>query len=110
MTDLPGGSLSAVLDSWLRSGWADGMVTVDRRLRLGPPQGDADAGWTIEGRLRRLTRWHWVPVVVEVVPMYGRWTKLSMTPQVRVFASTRYFRIGHIALDRLTRRLAEVVA
>jgi hypothetical protein len=48
-----------------------------------------------------LTTLHWVPVVVELWPAYEAFTRITMTPQVHVFASRRYFRLGHLVLDRL---------
>jgi hypothetical protein len=65
------------------------------------------AGWTMNGRLRRLTLLHWVPVVVELWPVYGDFTRMTMTPQVHIFASKRYFRLGHKVVDLLWARLAE---
>jgi len=63
---LPGARLSAMVDEWWATMALGGASTVDRRLRLGAPRGDAFGGWTISGHVRRLTRWHWVPVVVEL--------------------------------------------
>ncbi|HUJ66296.1 MAG TPA: hypothetical protein VLX59_12205 [Acidimicrobiales bacterium] len=85
-------------------------MTLQRRLQLGRPEGDAVAGWTMRGRLRRLTILHWVPVVVELWPVYGDFTRMTMTPQVHVFASKRYFRLGHKVIDLLWARLAELSA
>jgi hypothetical protein len=62
----------------------------------------------MNGRLRRLTILHWVPVVVELWPVYGDFTRMTMTPQVHVFASKRYFRLGHKVIDLLWARLAEL--
>jgi hypothetical protein len=99
-----------MLADWWAAGASDGAVTVARRLRLGPPRGGPGIGWTMNGRVRRLTRWHWVPVVVELWPVHGNWTMMTMTPQARVIASRRYFRTGHFVLDRLTAELAESTA
>jgi len=111
LVTLPGPRLGTVLDAW----WADGAggrsgkgdtVLVGRRLRLESPRGDPDRGWIMVGRIRRFTRWHWVPVVVELWPVYDKWTMMTMTPRGRVFTSQRYFRTGQAALDRLTAALA----
>jgi hypothetical protein len=106
---LSAGRLSAALDAWWRGDRA-AVVTLQRRLQLGRPEGDVLAGWTMKGRLRRLTILHWVPVVVEVWPVYDDFTRMTMTPQVHVFASKRYFRLGHRVLDLLSARLAELPA
>lgn len=93
--------LAAGMQSWWAGGARAGAITVQRRLRLGRPTGDADSGWTMRGRVRRLTRWHWIPVVVEIWPLYDGFARMTMTPQSHVFASRRYFRLGNVALDRL---------
>jgi hypothetical protein len=110
MVELPGIRLAAMLDEWWSSAAVDGCSTVGRRLRLGPPTGDARGGWTMAGWVRRLTPWHWAPVIVELWPRYGRWTMITMTPQASVLTTRRYFRTGHAAIDRLTRTLAETRA
>ena len=106
MVDLPGVRLGAMLDEWWEVAAVDGLSTIDGRLRLGPPQRDRLGGFTITGRIRRLTRLHWTPVVVELWPRHGRWTMITMTPQSGVFTTGRYFRAGHSAIERLTRVLA----
>jgi hypothetical protein len=83
-------------------------VTVHHRLQLGRPEGTETAGWTMKGRVRRLTTLHWVPVVVELWPTYEEFTRITMTPQVHVFASRRYFRLGHLVLDRLWADLDDI--
>jgi hypothetical protein len=106
---LSGGRLAAALDTW----WVGDRCTVvslQRRLQLRRPEGDFVAGWTMIGRMRRLTILHWVPVVVELWPVYADFTRMTMTPQAHVFASKRYFRIGHRVLDLLSARLAELSA
>jgi hypothetical protein len=100
------GCLAAALDAWW-VGDRTAVVTLERRLQLGRPRGDVISGWTMNGRLRRLTMLHWVPVVVELWPVYGDFTRVTMTPQVHVFASKRYFRLGHKVVDLLWARLAE---
>jgi hypothetical protein len=100
---LPSDSADSALVDWWAARARDGTVTVARRLRLGSPRGDV-GGWTMDGRLRRFTRWHCVPVVVEVSSIHGHWV-VSMTPQTRVVASGRYFRTGNRALDRLSTEL-----
>jgi hypothetical protein len=110
LVGLASGRLAAILDAWWAAGEDGGLVTVERRLRLGPPETVSGLSWTLTGRIRRLTRWHWVPVVVELWPVYEYWTMMTMTPRVRVFASERYFRSGHRVLDRLTVDLAAASA
>jgi hypothetical protein len=102
LVGLAGGRLGDILDAWWAGRGEDGMVTVERRLRLGPPHTTSGMSWTMTGQIRRLTRCHWVPVVVELWPVYEAWTMMTMTPRVRVLASERYFRSGHRVLDRLT--------
>jgi hypothetical protein len=106
---LSGVRLAAALDAWWAGDRAT-VVTLQRRLQLRRPEGDVVAGWTINGRLRRLTILHWVPVVVELWPVYGDFTRMTMTPQVHVFLSKRYFRLGHKVVDLLWARLAELSA
>jgi hypothetical protein len=93
------------LVEWWSAGAEDEVVTVARRLRLERPQGGPGRGWTMDGELRRLTRWHWIPIVVELWPHHGNWM-MTMTPQTRVVPSRHYFRTGHLVLDRLTTELA----
>jgi hypothetical protein len=103
---VPGCRLSAIVTAWWIAAARAGVLTVDGRLRLEPPQADAMGGWTAYGRVRRFTRWHWVPVVLELWPAHDRGTVMIMTPRRRVITSRRYFRIGNTALDRLTAQLA----
>jgi hypothetical protein len=90
--------------------WADrakaGVVTVQRRLELERPDGDAALGWAVRGRVRHWSRRRWVPVLIELLPVRDNFTRMTMTPLVHVFVSKRYFRIGHTVLDRLTADLA----
>jgi len=108
MVTLPGIRLAPMLEEWWAQGVKNGSVVVGRRLRLDSPRGDPTRGWTIPGRIR--TRGHWVPVVVELWPVYDKWTMMTMTPRVRVFATQRYFRTGQSVLDRLTAGLAQTAA
>jgi len=98
--------LQAALDAWWEAGEKAGSVRVHRRLQLKRPEGDVGAGWRMEGRVRRLTTLHWIPVVVELWPMYDQYTMMTMTPQRPVLVSKRYFRLGHAVLDRLWLELA----
>jgi hypothetical protein len=100
--------LGAGFEAWWAGEAKAGAVTVQRRLKLGYPIGNADSGWTMPGRIRRLTRLHWVPVVVEVWPLYGDYVRVTMTPQGHVFVSKRYFRLGNAAFDRLAAALAGI--
>jgi len=102
---LPCAGLGRRLAEWWATHASAGVVTVDGKLRLDPPQGDGRGGFTICGRVRRFTRWHWVPVVIELWPRGAR-TIMTMTPRDRVVASWRYFRTGHLVLERLTAQLA----
>jgi hypothetical protein len=106
MVPLRGDRLTGALDAWWAAQAKGGVVTVQRRLQLGLPQGDIGSGWRLTGRLRRLTTFHWVPVVVELWPMYKDFTTMTMTPQAHVLPSKRYFRLGHAVLDRLWADLA----
>ena len=104
------GGLAAALDArWVGADKA-GRVTVEHRLRLGRPEGDVATGWTMKGRVRRLTTLHWTPVVVELWPVYEDFARMTMTPQSHVLVSKRYFRLGHRVLDRLWADLAELSA
>jgi len=106
MVSLPGVRLGAMLDEWWSATSVDGWSVVDGRLLLGAPRHDHLGGFTIHGRIRRVMRVRWTPVVIELWPRHGRWTMVTMTPQAGVFATRRYFRAGHAAIDRLTRALA----
>jgi hypothetical protein len=108
LVTLPGVGLAPMLEEWWAKGVRNGSVVVGRRLRLESPRGDPARGWSMAGRIR--TRCHWVPVVVELWPVYDKWTMMTMTPRVRVYASQRYFRTGQAALDRLTAGLVETSA
>lgn len=107
LVKLPGPQLGPVLDQWWAAGAHHDAVVIGRRLRLESPLGSPARGWIMVGRIRRFTRWHWVPVVVELWPVHDKWTMMTMTPRVRVFASQRYFRTGQAVLDRLTNALAQ---
>jgi hypothetical protein len=98
--------LPAALDTWWANGQKAGSVRVRRRLELKPPDGDAGAGWRMQGRLRCITPLHWIPVVVELWPRYDEFTMMTMTPQRPVLATRRYFRVGHAVLNRLWVELA----
>jgi hypothetical protein len=98
--------LPLAIEDWWESGQKDGSVRVHRRLQLKLPEGDAGTGWRMQGRVRRLTTLHWIPVVVELWPMYDEFTMMTMTPQRPVLATKRYFRLGHAVLDRLWADLA----
>jgi hypothetical protein len=106
MVELHRDLLPAALDAWWAAGQKAGSVRVYRRLQLKPPEGDPGAGWRMCGRVRRLTTLHWIPVVVELWPMYDEFTMMTMTPQRPVIATRRYFRLGHAVLDRLWAELA----
>ena len=110
MVPLPRDGLAAVLAAWWAAEAKAGTVTVDRRLQLEPPAGDATIGWTLHGRLRRFTTLHWVPVTVELSPTLANFTIMTMEPGVHIHTSKRYFRIGHAVMDRLYEDLAEISA
>jgi hypothetical protein len=115
---LPGARLGAIVAEWWETGAGQGSGDdgghgerrVDASLRLELPRADARGGWTATGRVRRCTRWHWVPVIVELWPAHDHWTIVMMTPRRRVMTSRRYFRIGNAALDRLTTQLGATSA
>jgi hypothetical protein len=98
--------LPAALDAWWTAGQKAGSVRVRGRLELRVPEGDAGAGWRLEGRIRCLTTLHWIPVVVELWPKYDEFTMMTMTPQRPVLTTRRYFRVGHAVLERLWVELA----
>jgi len=102
---LPCARLGPILAQWWATHAYAGVVTVDGKLRLEPPQGDGRGGFTVCGRVRRFTRWHWVPVVIELWPR-GAGTIMTMTPRDRVVASRRHFRTGHLVLERFTAQLS----
>jgi hypothetical protein len=108
MVRLPRDGLAAALDTWWTAEAAAGTVTVHRRLRLELPEGDIGSGWTMRGRLRRLTTLHWVPVTLELWPTLAEFTIVTMTPRVHIHTSSRYFRVGHAALDRLCEDLGGI--
>ena len=110
MVELQHSRPATALDAWWVGAARAGVVTVQRRLQLGPPEGDPMHGWTMQGRVRRLTTLHWVPVEVELWSTYEGFMMMTMTPHVRVLASKRYFRLGHSVLDRLWADLSEVSA
>jgi hypothetical protein len=95
------GPLAVALAQWWRGKVRRGTVTVHRRLQVQPPQGDPVTGWRMQGRVRRLTNLHWVPVVIELWPVYDGFVRITMTPQAHVYASRRYYRLGQSVLDRL---------
>jgi hypothetical protein len=105
LVELPGANLGAILDKWWSLDAKDGRVILGRRLWLGPPRPEPGGAWAMSGRLQRFTRWHRVPVVVDLFPVYSKWTRMDMRPQVRVITSERYFRKGHAVLDRFTAAL-----
>lgn len=107
MVPLRRAELVTALDAWWGGGSEPCTIRLQRRLELGPPRGDSLLGWTFKGRVRRLTTLHWVPVVIELWPVYEDFVKMTMTPQVRVLASKRYFRLGHAVLDRLWTDMVE---
>ena len=94
--------LPGTLDVWWSTRARSGAVTVQRRLRLGPPESNGAAGWTMRGRVRRLTAFHWVPVLLELWPVHEDFARMTMTPEGNVMASRRYFRLGHYVLDHLS--------
>ena len=98
--------VEAVLDAWWPGGAETAIVTVQRRLQLWPPTGDVCRGWQMQGRVRRLTSLHWVPVVVELWGKYDGFMRITVTPQSRVLTSRRYFRLGHSIIGRLWEELA----
>jgi hypothetical protein len=55
--------------------------------------------------MRRLTALYWIPVVVEMWSVDGCLIRITMAPQRSVLASSRYFRLGHYALDGLSAEL-----
>jgi hypothetical protein len=105
-TRLSRGRLAAALNALRVATDKPGSMTLDRRLQLGRPEGNVEAGWTMKCRMRRLTSLHWVPVVVEIWPVYGDYARMTLSPESRVLASKRYFRLGHKVLELLWAHLA----
>jgi hypothetical protein len=101
-------TLSGALDAWWSARARSGTVTVHHQLQLGRPEPDGAHGWTMKGRVRRLTSLHWVPVRLELWPLHEHFTRMTLTPQSHVFTSRRYFRVGHTVLDRLSADLVEL--
>jgi hypothetical protein len=99
--------VAAVLDAWWSGGSKTGVIRVQRRLQLWPPEGDLRSGWEMRGRMRRLTSLHWVPVIVELWGKYDGFMRITVTPQTRVLTSRRYFRLGNSIVDRLWGDLAK---
>jgi hypothetical protein len=108
MVDLHRGSLQATLDAWWSTRARAGAVVVQHRLRLLQPERLGAAGWKIRGRVRRLTTLHWVAVQIELWPVHEELTRLTMSPEGHVLASSRYFRLGHHVLDLLSEDLAGI--
>jgi len=101
-------ALATVLAAWCDRTGAGGELRVQSRLRLGVPDGGRGPGWRLPGRVRRFGGLYWVPVTVEIWPTYGDYVRMTLTPQRRVLASRRYFRLGHQVVDRLLRDLGEI--
>lgn len=102
--------LSAALEAWT-AGRSDREIVSGRHvLQLREPQGDASAGWTINGRMRGLTSFRSIPVVVQLWPIHRSFARITMTPRRRVTPSGRYFRRGNSVLDRLEADLNETSA
>ena len=108
VVDLHRGTLPATLDVWWSTRARAGAVTVQHRLELRQPEPQGTGGWKIRGRVRRLTTLHWVPVQIDLWPVHADLTRLTMSPEGHVLASSRYFRLGHYALDRLSEELAGI--
>jgi hypothetical protein len=106
MVPLQGRRVAAALEAWWPAEAKTGVVTVERRLKLWPPEGDGRSGWKMRGRLRRLTSLHWVPVVVELWEKYEGYMRITVTPQSRVLTSRRYYRLGNSVVDRMCEELA----
>jgi hypothetical protein len=99
--------VAAVLDAWWPGEAKTGVVTVHRRLKLWPPEGDVRNGWEMRGRVRRFTSLHWVPVIVELWGKYDGFMRITVTPQSRVLTSKRYYRLGNSIVDRFWEDLAK---
>jgi hypothetical protein len=107
MVRLDGGALGAAVETWWTQTARHGTrTTCGGRFQVKDLRGDVTGGWRMTGRVKRLTRLHWVPVVVELWPRYTEFAMLTMTPRTRVLASKRYFRLGHRALEDLWTELS----
>jgi hypothetical protein len=98
--------VAAVLEAWWPGEPAAGVIILQHRLKLWPPEGDILRGWEMRGRLRRLTALHWVPVLVYLWGKYDGFMRISVTPQSRVLTSRRYFRLGNSIVEQLFQELA----
>jgi hypothetical protein len=98
-------SLLGDLPTWWRRRARDNRVHATRRLVLDPPQDEGNGTWRISGCLRGPLLYRPIPIELHLWPRLGAWTKLNMTPQRRVHAGRRYFRVGNHALDALTELL-----
>jgi hypothetical protein len=108
MVRLPRSRLEVALDRWWTDGARGGFLTVQGRLRLGPPEGDRATGWRMTGRVWRLTPLHAVPVLLELWPVHAMYCRITLTPlHGIVLPSKRYFRLGHSVLDRLESDLSD---
>ena len=90
-------SLPSCLEAWWLVNSRDAIVTVDGRFRLGQPRLERGV-WTMRTRLH-VGRLHNVPLLLDLWPHSGDWTSLVLRPQVKVATSSRYFRVGHRAID-----------
>ena len=107
MVPLDDGTLGALVNMWWTQATRRGRrTTCGGRFQCRDLRGDAFGGWRMTGRVKRLTRLHWVPVVVEIWPRYTRFAMLTMTPRTPVLTSKRYFRLGHRVLDDLWSELS----
>jgi hypothetical protein len=104
LIDVPGLALADALPRWWARVARAGTAEVDGHLLLRPPA-LAGTTWSLHGRLRH-GRLAGVPVAVDLWAHGTTFTRLTMTPQVRVATSKRYFAIGNRALDQLAIDLA----
>jgi hypothetical protein len=93
------------LPGWWTRHARDGRVRVTCRLTLEAPENGASDMWQMRGWLRRSRVGRRIRVDLQMWPVLGAWTKLTLEPQRRVHLGLRYFRTGHRALDDLTARL-----
>jgi hypothetical protein len=99
-------ALLADLPNWWRRRADRERVRVSRALLLEAPSFEPSGTWRLRGSLRSPWSRRWIPVELQLWPLLGAWTKVSLEPQRAVRPGRRYFRNGHRTLDALTARLS----
>ncbi|HEX2850387.1 MAG TPA: hypothetical protein VHN98_07530 [Acidimicrobiales bacterium] len=106
--DVPGRDLERVVEEWSHHP----VPGRDRRrglVRFDPPAAAPGAA-SLHGTMRRFSRWHRVPVAVDLWAHTGYATCALLRPEGRVVRTRRYFRLGHRVLDQLGEELSAAAA